>query len=200
MFGSAMFMLQNNDKDTELIIAHFKYFFVDLVLDQYLLSLGEFNNDFDNHPQWYLCWILLVSATFFTQITMLNMLIAIMGNTFDNVIEKRAIYIMKSQLQTMSEYSDIINKYERDSRTFLFIVSINADEEDGMDDNGSWEGGFSYLRKSMFKKMDKLEVGINALQVEQVSKLSNQIKTASTKTREDHRESKTKIEDMHTKL
>ena len=96
-----------------------------------------------------------------------------MGNTFDNVIEKRAVYIMKSQLQTMSEYSDIINKFERDSSTFLFIVKINADEEDGMDDNGSWEGGFSYLRKTMFKKMDKLEVGINAIQSQQVIKLSD---------------------------
>ena len=73
----------------------------------------------------------------------------------------------------MSEYSDIINKYERDSKTFLFIVKIDADEEDGMDDNGSWEGGFSYLRKSMFKKMDKLEVGINEIQIQQVSKLTD---------------------------
>ena len=65
----------------------------------------------------------------------------------------------------MSEYSDIINMYARDSETFLFIVKIDADEEDGMDDNGSWEGGFSYLRKSMFKKIDKLELGINDIQI-----------------------------------
>ena len=73
----------------------------------------------------------------------------------------------------MSEYSDIINKYERDSKTFLFIVKIDADEEDGMDDNGSWEGGFSYLRKTMYKKMDKLEVGVNEIHTQQVSKLSD---------------------------
>ena len=43
---------------------------------------------------------------------MLNMIVAIMGNTFDMVLEKRKIYIMKSQLQTMSEYSDIITLFE----------------------------------------------------------------------------------------
>ena len=57
----------------------------------------------------------MIAATFFTSITLLNMLVAIMGNTFDMVLEKRQIYIMKSQLQTMSEYSDIITKYETDS-------------------------------------------------------------------------------------
>ena len=52
MFGSAMLMIQNNDKDTELIGSHFNHWFVDLVLNQYLLSLGEFNNDYADHPQW----------------------------------------------------------------------------------------------------------------------------------------------------
>ena len=32
---------------------------------------------------------MVVGATFFTQITMLNMLIAIMGDTFDRVMENR---------------------------------------------------------------------------------------------------------------
>ena len=33
MFGSAMFMLQNNDSETELIVSHLKYFLFDMVLD-----------------------------------------------------------------------------------------------------------------------------------------------------------------------
>ena len=52
MFGSAMFMLQNNDTNTELIVKHLNHFLLDLVLDQYLLSLGEFDTDFELHPQW----------------------------------------------------------------------------------------------------------------------------------------------------
>ena len=35
---------------------------------------------------------------------MLNMLIAIMGNTFEMVIEKKAIHAMETKLQIMSEY------------------------------------------------------------------------------------------------
>ena len=175
MFGSSIFMLHNNysDDNTDLLPSIFGNFFVDILFNQYMLSLGEFEHDFDYHPQWYLCWIFLLAATFFTQITMLNMLLAIMGNTFDNVIEKRAVYIMHSQLQTMSEYADVITKFNDDSETYLFIVKINADEEDGMDDNGSWEGGFSYLKKTMFKKIDKLEVGINGIQGQQMNKLND---------------------------
>lgn len=83
------------------------------------------------------------------------MLVAIMGNTFEEVIEKRAIYIMKSQLQTMSEYSDIINLFENDSQTYLFIVKQSGDE-DGMNENDTWEGGFTFLRKRMYKEFMKL--------------------------------------------
>ena len=129
-----------------------------------MMSLGEFEHPFDDHPQWYLCWIFLLAATFFTTITMLNMLLAIMGNTFDNVMEKRAVYILHSQLQTMSEYSDVINRFNDDSETYVFIVKIDADEEDGLDDNGSWEGGFSYIKKTMIKNLEKLEVRIKKIQ------------------------------------
>ena len=52
-----------------------------------------------------------MGATFFTQITMLNMLIAIMGNTFDMVIEKKAIHAMETKLSIMSDYSPIINLF-----------------------------------------------------------------------------------------
>ena len=87
-----------------------------------------------------------------------------MGNTFDNVMEKRAVYILHSQLQTMSEYSDVINRFNDDSETYVFIVKIDADEEDGLDDNGSWEGGFSYIKKTMIKNLEKLEVRIKKIQ------------------------------------
>ena len=95
-----------------------------------------------------MCWFFLIGATFFTQITMLNMLIAIMGNTFDMVIEKKSTFVMKSQLETMSEYSDVITKFVVDSDIFLFIVK-QVTEDDGMNDDGDWEGGFTYLRKSL---------------------------------------------------
>ena len=40
---------------------------------------------------------------------MLNMLIAIMGNTFDNVIERKSIYAIQMRLSILSDYKDVIN-------------------------------------------------------------------------------------------
>ena len=96
---------------------------------------------------------------------MLNMLIAIMGNTFDMVMEKRAIYVMKSQLQTVSEYSGVIKKFERDSHSYLFIVKQLVEDEAAEDDD-NWEGGFTSLKKSMTKKMDQVKEEMNTLQIQ----------------------------------
>ena len=71
----------------------FDFFFLDLMYNQYMLALGEFQTDgFDNHPNKALCYVLFCFATLFTQIVFLNMLIAIMGNTFDGVMERRHQY------------------------------------------------------------------------------------------------------------
>jgi len=87
------------------------------------------------------------------------MLIAIMGNTFDMVMEKKAIFVMKSQLETMSEYADVITKFVEDKESFLFIAK-QVTEEDGADDNGDWEGGFTYLKNSIGTYLDKVKSNI----------------------------------------
>ena len=60
---------------------------IDSTLNQYLLMLGEFDLDgFENHANLTICYMIFILSTFITQITFLNMLIAIMGDTFDRVI------------------------------------------------------------------------------------------------------------------
>ena len=77
-----------------------------------MLSLGDFVDTlegYENHPQSLLVWIFFIVTTFVTQITMLNMLVAIMGNTFDNVIERKSIYAIQMRLSILSDYKDVIN-------------------------------------------------------------------------------------------
>ena len=45
-----------------------------------------------------MCYILFIAATFSTQVVMLNMLIAIMGDTFERVIENRDVNAIKTKL------------------------------------------------------------------------------------------------------
>lgn len=57
-------------------------------------TAAEFSGDYSQEtPQLTRIFmiIMFIAATFFTQITMLNMLIAIMGDTFEQLNEIRAI-------------------------------------------------------------------------------------------------------------
>ena len=86
---------------------------------------------------------------------MLNMLIAIMGNTFGEVIEKKAKEAMDTKLEIMSDFINIIAFFERDTTNFLFIVKTVVDDEEEEGESG--EGAFNSLKKGMFNKIDKLE-------------------------------------------
>jgi hypothetical protein len=47
--------------------------------------------------------LLFIMATFFTQITMLNMLIAVMGNVFDEVEEIKELSAVKTKLNLLAD-------------------------------------------------------------------------------------------------
>ena len=53
------------------------------------LSLGDFSTAGYRGDNQGVTWIVFVLATFLLQITFLNMIIAIMANTFDHVMEKK---------------------------------------------------------------------------------------------------------------
>ena len=56
---------------------------------------------------------------------MLNMLIAIMGNTFDNVIERKSVFAMQMRLNLLSDYRNIINlEAHRDRKTKDELLSL----------------------------------------------------------------------------
>ena len=56
-------------------------------MNMWLLGLGEFDLDdsYSEGPNAYLCWFMFILASFVIVITFMNMLIAIMGDTFGNV-------------------------------------------------------------------------------------------------------------------
>lgn len=63
---------------------------------------------FDDHPSMVLCYLFFTVATFITQITFLNMLIAIMGDTFGRVFENRAQFGLMTKLDIMGDYTVVI--------------------------------------------------------------------------------------------
>lgn len=65
---------------------------------------------FKEHPEMAICYVFFLTATFVTQLTFLNMLIAIMGDTFGRVIESKAQYGLQTKLGIMGDYTAVINR------------------------------------------------------------------------------------------
>ena len=97
------------DQDITIVEQKFNNFFVDGMINQYLLLLGEFQiqefNDsheqtgFNDHPMWWGCWMVFLLTTLFTQIMMLNMLIAIMADTFDRMFEEKDYWALRIKVE-----------------------------------------------------------------------------------------------------
>ena len=93
-----------------------------------MLALGEFDTaNYLDHPNTMLCFLLFLLATIFTQITMLNMLIAIMSDTFDKVTQHRDIHARKTKLELMGDYAGNFKDSEKINH-FLFVVQVEEEE------------------------------------------------------------------------
>jgi len=80
------------------------------VLNQYLQSLGDWN--LDNFSKAGdkdagIDWMCFVSATMFVNVVVFNMLIAIMGDTFDRVIEEKKTSVLLLKVRMLSEYTHL---------------------------------------------------------------------------------------------
>lgn len=81
--------LDNPNTDSTYLVA-IEVPFVDSIIHQYRASLGDLiTYNYADHPARGLLWVYFILATFFTQVMFLNMLIAIMGQTFGRVVEAK---------------------------------------------------------------------------------------------------------------
>ena len=138
-FGIPMIILNfNREKDNQVVDGLFSFWFLNMFINQYLLALGEFSIDnFAENPQSILCYVFFICATFITQITMFNMLIAIMGDTFEQITENKALNSTKSRLELMGDLQANLmaqKKQKEKGGRFLFLIKPretqnNSDEQ-----------------------------------------------------------------------
>lgn len=70
------------------------------------MSIGEYSIDGFDGPQEQLCYIFFFLATFFSQIVALNLLIAIMGDTYAKVSEHTTQSSRNMKCEILSDYID----------------------------------------------------------------------------------------------
>ena len=162
MFGVPMVMLNlNRLEDNSVVDEPFGFWGINLLLNQYLLALGEFSYDnFAHEPQSYMCYMFFVFATFITQIAMLNMLIAIMGDTYERVIENRVVNATKTRLELLSDLVFTLDQKsaELDPDCFMFIVQ--PDDDDG-EEGDDWEGTVNKITRLTAKNINDLGKQLN---------------------------------------
>jgi len=88
---------------------------------------------------------------------MLNMLIAIMGDTFARIIENRDLNSTKTKLELLSDLAVNIyqsecqaNEVGEETERFLFVVTPDEDEQNEL---GTWEGSISHMSKITEKRI-----------------------------------------------
>lgn len=70
MFGMPLYILginMNKDGENGMVDGYFGFWPIDVMLNQYLLSLGEFSTDpYEDHYVSRFCWVIFLMATFVT--------------------------------------------------------------------------------------------------------------------------------------
>ena len=88
--------------------------FVNALIYVYKLCLGDFHTENFTGENQGIIWIVFFAGTFILQITFLNMLIAIMGDTFDMVMEQKAEFSMKERIEILSDFKILIDWFKID--------------------------------------------------------------------------------------
>ena len=111
--------------------------------------------------------MVFIITTFITQITFLNMLIAIMGDTFDRVIDQRPTYSLKNKLMLMAAMKSMIRsrRLEDESKVFIYVIQpANRNEDEMNEDENGWRGKLYYIQSFIKTKFEKSnEIGNYAL-------------------------------------
>ena len=75
-----------------------------------------------------------MAATIFTQLTMLNMIIAIMGDIFERISENKEVYATLSKLELLGEYAFALkdgSSADSNKGDFLYVLEpVNDDQID----------------------------------------------------------------------
>ena len=171
-FGIPMIILNLSlDSESQVVDDVFGIWIVNMLLNQYLLALGEFSLDnFASNSHAILCYIFFICATFISQVTMLNMLIAIMGDTFEKVIENRTVNAIKSKLELMDELAATMNLKDakQEEKTFIHIIQPD-DAFDEDEERDEWEGKIKRMAQISTRNIKLLGINLGK-KVDQLQK------------------------------
>ena len=92
----------------------------------YILAVGDYDTDaFSNKGEinQAVIWMVFFAATFMLQVTFMNMLIAIMGNTFEEVMEKKHQSAIEERIVILNDFRLLLDKFRLNmGGQYLFVI------------------------------------------------------------------------------
>jgi hypothetical protein len=106
-FANFFFVINNNttQDDYHYVGDYVGHSVVDAFIAMYLMGLGEFDMDgYSQGPNVWAAWIMFTLGTALVLVVFMNMLIAIMGDTFGRVLELQEENALQEQASLISDH------------------------------------------------------------------------------------------------
>lgn len=128
--GSFLILANNNDKDIEE--SQFIKTFSQAFIYSYRLGLGDFDLDpYSVSTNSIILHILFILSSLFSAVILLNMLVAIMGESFNRVNETAENQRVREHLQLIVENDFLINRRRVFANVkYLIEIKDDIDEDD----------------------------------------------------------------------
>ena len=113
LFGTAFWLLDLNrsaGEEEQILPGVARVWMIDAFVYAYLIGLGEFELDgISEGSDVWLFYVLFTLSTFLIMIVFLNMLIAIMSDTFARVTQAREKHFRITSLRIMNDYITLLD-------------------------------------------------------------------------------------------
>ena len=100
-------------------------------------------------------WFIFIFGSLFLVIVLLNLLIAIMGDTFSRVLESIENLIIREKVMLISENESLYDRVEKFKHSQYLIMVTEKSLEGSQSE--SWEGQLKTLRKMVVDKIALME-------------------------------------------
>ena len=138
-FANIMYILNSqrvHDDEGELYADNVNSGFLNSWIATYTLGFGEFDTGGYAGTNVNLIWFVWFIGTFMISVTFLNMLIAIMTNTYDKVMESRQVAGLKERINIMMDYRKVVTFLRLDG-SFKYMVILKPTNNI---QEGDWDG------------------------------------------------------------
>lgn len=146
--------------------------FIDSIIAMYLVALGEFDMDgYKQGPNKIAAWIFFILASYLLLVVFMNMLIAIMGETFSQVQSHQVESGLQEQLNMIDDFSWLIDLKDLFKNSKYIIIAKPDTTKMVVEElhDVIHELGTSLTKKNdlmfqtMFKLMDNMEKNIRVM-------------------------------------